>query len=236
MAARHQRFPVGAFVELAVADHDDNAVVFLAVARSERIADRDRQAMAERASGNLDLRALLAVGVHAELVGIQAFKVLYHVVLRIGALIGEDRIQGFRAMALGQDEAVAALLVRVHDVKVQVFVIQRDRHLHNGQLAAQMAHTDAVNKIQQIAPDIDALVLQLRNRQQLFLAHLQDPPCYSPSNRLHRMTIFGYLPLRCAANACSQSSISKICSGFVNALKSISGSISAVRSKLKCVQ
>ena len=101
-----------------------------AVARSERIADRDRQAMAERASGNLDLRALLAVGVHAELVGIQAFKVLYHVVLRIGCLLYTSReVFCYLLEAKGYSEKE---LCKKCNLAIACYALYRHRIQYNG--------------------------------------------------------------------------------------------------------
>ena len=71
---------------------------------------------------------------------------LDHVVLRVRPQIGKDGVQGFRAMPLGQNEPVAPILVRVEHIIVQILVIQRNRYLYDGQLAAEMPHADTVDK------------------------------------------------------------------------------------------
>ena len=66
-------------------------------------------------------------------------------------------------MGLGEDEAVAALLLGVQHVEVQILIIEGYRHLHDRELTAEVAHADAVDKVQKVAADVDALVLKLRD-------------------------------------------------------------------------
>ena len=127
-------FPVAALVELGVAHEADDARAGLAPrVERERHADRDRQPVAERAAGDLDAGDERAVGVIAE-PRVEAAEV--GEALDVDeALGGEDGVVRRRAVALGEQEAVALGIVGLARVDAQDAVVEDPEHVERRERA-----------------------------------------------------------------------------------------------------
>ena len=107
---RHDRFPVAAFLQLAVAgQHEGPPGRAIELGRGGH-ADRDRQAVAERPGVRFDAGDLVAIGVAVQLrqrphVGVELLR-------RKEPALGERGVQRRRRVALAQDEAIAVRIAR----------------------------------------------------------------------------------------------------------------------------
>ena len=137
MARRHRRFPDLALVQLAVAQHAVDPVVALLHPAGKRHADRDREAVAERAGAEVDALDLLHVGMVAERAA-QARVVVEQRRLE-EAEVGQHRIEADRGVALAQDEAVAIGPVRARRIDPQMGVVERCEQLGRGERAGVVA-------------------------------------------------------------------------------------------------
>ena len=117
--------PHRALGELGVpAEHPDPEVGRFEALAGEGDPDRDRQALAERAGGDVDPGDLRRrVALHAGAVLAEAQQLL--VVDRAGGLV--ERVEQRRGVALGEDEVVVGRVVRRVEVVAQV---AREEHRH----------------------------------------------------------------------------------------------------------
>ena len=152
LGGRGGGFPVLSFAELAVAGQDVGVIALLVDPGGQRVADADRESLAERAGGGLDSGQPLHVGVPLERAAQLAQS--HDLVVREVAGLGERRIEDRRRVPLGEDEAVAVGPVGVLGVVPQDSAEIEGRHdLGGRQRAAGMARARLGRHLQNVCPD-----------------------------------------------------------------------------------
>ena len=133
-AGELHRLPVAALVELGVADQADTRAPGARAPQAERRAHRDGQAVPERAARDLHARDEQAIGVIAQR-RVEAAEAGQAVDVD-EALGGQDRVVGGRAVALGEQEAVALGIVGGARVQAQDAVVEDPQHVERRERAA----------------------------------------------------------------------------------------------------
>jgi hypothetical protein len=124
LGRRHRRLPHLAFLDLAVAHDAVHAAGRAGQLEAERHAERDREALAERAGGRLDAGQRHAVRVALERAAELAQR--DELALREVAGARHHRVEGGHRVALGEHDAVAIGPVRTPGVVPQP--AEDDRH------------------------------------------------------------------------------------------------------------
>ena len=163
MGAGHHGLPVGTLIQFTIADNNVGTPVLLLIPCAQGHTHSDGKTVTERAGGGLNIGTILPVAVHAKFRFVENLEMLDHVILGVGAQVGKNCVKGLAAVTFGENQTIPVFPARVLDVVVHVLVIEGHCHLHDGKLAAKMPHADAIDKVQQIAPDVIGLGLQSLN-------------------------------------------------------------------------
>ncbi len=138
--------------ELAVAGQDVGVIALLVDPGGQRVADADRQPLAERAGRGLDAGEPLHVGVPLERAAQLAQG--HDLVVREIARLGQRRVEHRRRMPLGENEPVAVGPVRVLGIVPQESAEIQGRHdLDGRQRAAGMPRAGLGRHLQNVLPD-----------------------------------------------------------------------------------
>ena len=162
VAGGHRRLPVAAFLQLAVAGDDEGAEIGAVHLPGDGDADRDRQAVAERPGIGLDAGNVVAVRMAVQLR--QRLHVGGQHIERDEAGLGQRRVERAGAVALAQDEAVAAGIARPLRIVAQHAEIEGRQNVGDRHVAAGMAKLRLEHHRQRAAADAQRL-----------LAHERDP-------------------------------------------------------------
>ena len=133
------RLPGLALLAVAVGEHaeDVRGVVEAVEAQGERDAEAHREALAERAGGDLDAGGLVHVRVALE---VRADLAQAHQVLeREVAVVGERGVLDRRGVALAEHEAVALGPLRVARIVAQDAVVERGEDVRRRQRRVEVA-------------------------------------------------------------------------------------------------
>ena len=159
MGGEHGRLPHLTLLALAIAEHREDEAVLAGQAQAGRKARGHGKSLAERASGHLHAGQQVGIGMplqaRAELAqGVQ-------LVDREEAGVGQRRIERRRRMPLGQDEPVAAGLVRVGRVVVHdAAEVQRREDIGAGERPARVPAARFRDHGQNILANVGGLRLQ----------------------------------------------------------------------------
>ena len=173
VARVHDRLPVRAFLQLAVADKAvDPAFGAIDTGRHGH-ADGDGHPVAQRAgadfkAGIVEAVRMLAPAAHIRLIFVhQLFTV-------IETDVGKDAVHNVRIVALGEDEAVTLRIIEVILVEIQELLIKRGQDVRGGKRAAQMGIAGNVRQIDQCLAVFRRLDLQRADLFRLFSGQCHD--------------------------------------------------------------
>ena len=151
MGGPHGGLPDLALLALAVAEQAEHALGLARQFQAGGHASGDGQALAERAGGNLDARAQVAVGMALQARAQLAQRL--ELLAREVAGVRERRVQRRRRMALRQDEPVAVLPFRLLRIMIHhAAEIQRGKDVGAGKRSSGMT----ASRLGDHAHDVDA--------------------------------------------------------------------------------
>ena len=145
--------------DLAVTQQDPGVEVLAEPLRRQSHAERRAGPRPQRAGGHVDAGGLghVRVALHAgvdRVVGVDLFE-------RKEALEGQRGVQGYAAMALGEDETIPIGPLRVCGVHAEHLEVEGDDGLHHGQRAADVARPRLNHSFQNHLADPDRLLLEV---------------------------------------------------------------------------
>ena len=151
VARDHDRFPDRTFVRFAVADQRVDLARLAGDARTQRHADGEANAVAERTGRSLGARHLGAVGVAAE----GRVELAEGVDFLEGkvAVAGERAIEAERGVALAQHEHVAVGRIRLLRI-VTHGLVHRRHHLDDREGCRDVAVTALVRDVENLGADL----------------------------------------------------------------------------------